>query len=142
VIYRLHDSPIAGVALHRAMLEDVLQRRLYDAVSDFVDANLARLGDKVLSHTQLRTRRTRATDPPASAILRDAAVSTISADALSRARSARSAIAAISRHYERCRLKSVRAAEIARHNFLADAYFGVLPWGTGKDSIGTKVADS
>src|SRR5262245_56964823 len=40
------------------------------------------------------------------------------------------------------RCKEPASPKFARHNFLADAYFGVLPWGTGKDSIGTKVADS
>ncbi|HEY7666483.1 MAG TPA: AMP-binding protein, partial [Xanthobacteraceae bacterium] len=47
------------------MLEDLLQRRLYNAVSDFVDANVARgLGDKVafvdsersLTYAQLQAR--------------------------------------------------------------------------------------
>jgi hypothetical protein len=40
------------------------------------------------------------------------------------------------------RWKEPASPKFAKHNFLADAYFGVLPWGTGKDSIGTKVADS
>src|SRR5262245_15855904 len=31
--------------------------------------------------------------------------------------------------------KSPRRRGIARHNYLADAYFGVLPWRTSKDSI-------
>src|SRR5262249_38814042 len=102
--------------------------------------------DRVGGRARTTMRRTRATDPSSrhqrslGASLPQAAAST---NFRQMHRLAHDRRAAQLRQFldivAATRWKEPASPKFARHNFLADAYFGVLPWGTGDQTIGARL---